>query len=178
MHKESGEGRESALQSGWTVEARADQADQVVEASSMTGNAGVVRGGGAIPETSEQVPPGEAAEAHSIDSETPDQPTQMSNLTVVMLGLAGGIFMLYAWVWMSWAQYYSVVNTAVVEGSGSIGGVLQQIVYWIAPLAPILWFVSALLLHRRDAKKLSLALVIGLIVLLPLPMIFLNGAAL
>lgn len=165
MPKESGEGRESALQSGWTVEARSDklaQTSPAVEPAPVIAPETATEG-----EVSEQSEPGEAA-----------RPEQLSNLTVVMLGLAGGVFMLYAWVWMSWAQYYSVVNTAVAQGSGSIGGFLQQIVYWIAPLAPVLWFASALLMHRRQPKKLALALIIGLIVLLPLPMIFGNGAAL
>lgn len=162
MPKESGEGRESALQSGWTVETRSEPSDQ----AEVLAEAPLAE---------------ELADVAAPDALEPDaagRPAQLSNLTVVMLGLAGGIFMLYAWVWMSWAQYYSVVNAAVVAGSGSVGGVLQQIVYWIAPLAPVLWFVAALLMHRHNTKELSLALAIGLIVLLPLPMIFANGAAL
>lgn len=158
MRTGSGEERESALQSGWTVEAAPS-----------------------IPEPVEPVTPAATASERgdADDASEPDaRPKQMSNLTVVLLGLSGGLFMLYAWVWMSWAQYYADVNAAVAAGSGSIGGVLQQIVFWIAPLAPVFWFISALVLARTQTRKLVLALVIGLVVTFPLPMIFLSGAAL
>lgn len=158
MRTGSGEERESALQSGWTVEAHPETVEPVV------------------PD-----PEQEDAAAHTSDAGEADStsaPAQMSSLTVVLLGLSGGLFLLYAWVWMSWAQYYADVNAAVVAGSGSIGGVLQQIVFWIAPLAPIFWFISALVLTRNSTRKLTLALVIGLVVTFPLPMVFLSGAAL
>lgn len=167
MPTESSSGRESALQRGWTVESKPDL-------SSAPGKAPVLT-------TETQAPvraAGSEGEVQAPRSEGIPERAQLGNLTVVMLGLTGGIYMLYAWVWLSWAQYYSVVNAAVVEGSGSIGGVLQQIVYWIAPLAPILWCVAAIIMHKQNPKKLALALGIGLIVLLPLPMIFASGAAL
>lgn len=160
MRREPGDERESAIQSGWTVEGRHDTVE---------------------PEPTEL----EAAETH-IDADAAgdlvdgegDQPQQMSNLTVVLLGLVGGISLLYAWVWMSWAQYYSTVNASVAASSGSIGGVLQQVVFWIAPLAPVLWFISALVMQRRNARRLTIALILGLIVTFPLPMVFASGAAL
>ncbi|KAM9863932.1 hypothetical protein ACI1US_00091 [Leucobacter sp. BZR 635] len=158
MRTGSGEERESALQSGWTVESAPTNVEPV------------------IPE------PVAADEPAAADESEPgavsDRPAQMSNLTVVLLGLAGGLFLLYAWVWMSWAQYYADVNAAVAAGSGSIGGALQQIVFWIAPLAPIFWFLSALVLTRTRTRSLVLALVLGLVVTFPLPMVFLSGAAL
>lgn len=158
MRTGSGEERESALQSGWTVEANPTPVEPVVPAP--------------VPEVEAD------AEAEAESAAAGDRPSQMSNLTVVLLGLAGGLFMLYAWVWMSWAQYYSDVSAVTAAGSGSIGGVLQQVVFWIAPLAPILWFLSALLLTRSRARKLTVALVLGLIITFPLPMVFLSGAAL
>ncbi len=158
MRTGSGEERESALQSGWTVEANPTPVEPVVPAP--------------VPEVEAD------AEAEAESAAAGDRPAQMSNLTVVLLGLAGGLFMLYAWVWMSWAQYYSDVSAVTAAGSGSIGGVLQQVVFWIAPLAPILWFLSALLLARSRARKLTVALVLGLIITFPLPMVFLSGAAL
>lgn len=158
MRTGSGEERESALQSGWTVEANPTPVEPVVPAP--------------VPEVEAD------AEAETESAAAGDRPAQMSNLTVVLLGLAGGLFMLYAWVWMSWAQYYSDVSAVTAAGSGSIGGVLQQVVFWIAPLAPILWFLSALLLARSRARKLTVALVLGLIITFPLPMVFLSGAAL
>lgn len=179
MPKESGEGRESALQRGWTVESRSDVNDQPdpatvsapVEAQEAEAQNAVAQ------ETEAQETAAEGIEPATNELAESGQTAQLSNLTVVMLGLTGGIYMLYAWVWLSWAQFYAEGNAAAVEGSGSIGGFLQQIVFWIAPLAPILWFVSALIMHRRQPRKLALALILGCIVLLPLPMIFGNGAA-
>lgn len=155
MGSGSGDERESALQSGWTVEA--------------------------APSPAEVVPPEPVREPES-PAEGPEVAAtsgeQMSNLTVVLLGVSGGLFLLFAWVWMSWAQHYAGVNAAVAAGSGSIGGALQQIIFWIAPLAPVLWFISALALVRQHPRKLIVALVLGLIVTFPLPMVFLSGAAL
>src|SRR5690606_36459152 len=106
------------------------------------------------------------------------RPTQKSNAMVVFLGLAGGIYLLYSWVWLSWAQYYAENNAATAMGSGSVGGVLQQIVFWIAPLAPVLWCITAIVLLRNSHRSLAIALLVGFIVLMPLPMIFARGAAL
>lgn len=151
--------RESALQSGWVVEAAATEQPAVADKASEPANnpSGVTEVGGSTAETS---------------------PNQLGNLAVVFLGLTGGLYLLYAWVWMSWAQHYAGVNAAAAAGSGTIGGALQQIVFWISPLAPILWFVTALVIHRAHPRKLAIALIIGLIVTLPLPMIFSSGASL
>ncbi|WP_235590556.1 hypothetical protein [Leucobacter sp. G161] len=158
MRTGSGEERESALQSGWTVEANPKIVEPVA------------------PEPVIEVVD-DTTDAAGADADT-GRPAQMSSLTVVLLGLSGGLFLLYAWVWMSWAQYYADVNAAVFAGRGSIGGMLQQIVFWIAPLAPIFWFLSALALTRNRTRRLVCALVLGLIVTFPLPMVFLSGAAL
>ncbi|MFC5338686.1 hypothetical protein [Leucobacter denitrificans] len=160
MRSGTGDERESATHSGWTVEGRGPDAEQQPTVDPPI-----------------EIVADEAAELTSTEEPT-EKSGQMSNLTVVMLGIVGGISLLYAWIWMSWAQYYSVVNAAVAAGSGSIGGVLQQIVFWIAPLAPILWFICALATVRNDQRKLTVALLIGLIVTFPLPMVFSSGAAL
>ncbi len=160
MRSGAGDERESATHSGWTVEGRDPEAKLQASADPP-------------PETDAEEVVDEAA-----SNDDAEKSAQMSNLTVVMLGIVGGISLLYAWIWMSWAQYYSVVNAAVAAGSGSIGGVLQQIVFWIAPLAPILWFISALATVRDNQRKLTAALLIGLIVTFPLPMVFSSGAAL
>ncbi|MGO3147859.1 MAG: hypothetical protein ACTIJ6_09290 [Leucobacter sp.] len=169
MRSGVGDERESAIQSGWTVEGRPTEPEsgapeRIAPALSPAEihDASVEDGG----DLSEETNPAQ------------EKPAQMSSLTVVLLGVTGGIAMLYAWVWMSWAQYYATVNTAVAAGSGSLGGILQQIVFWIVPLAPVLWFLSALIMQRHNQRRLALALVIGLIVTFPLPMVLSSGAAL
>ncbi|GAA1317327.1 hypothetical protein ACFSWE_10730 [Leucobacter albus] len=161
MRTGSGGERESALQSGWTVEAPPESVEPAAPVQPVDPVAALS-------------PEGELAD----DAEAAAGPAQMGSLTVVLLGLTGGLFLLFAWVWMSWAQYYSGVNAATVAGSGSIGGALQQIVFWIAPLAPVFWFLSALVLARKRTRVLVAALVIGLVVTFPLPMVFSSGAAL
>lgn len=169
MRKQNRGERESSLQGGWTVEGPVDPA---VESPLPAREAGALADGREPNDASTE---GDATPAEALDDSTP---AQMSNLTVVLLGLTGGLYMLYAWIWLSWAQYYSGTNALTASGSGSIGGVLQQIVFWIAPLAPVLWFLSAFVLLRRSQRALAVALGIGLIVLLPLPMLFTRGAAL
>lgn len=101
----------------------------------------------------------------------PEGRPQLSNGSVVLLGVIGGLYLLYTYVWFSWANYYSAVNSAVADGSGIIGSVMQQIVFWIAPFAPALWFITVLLLNRgARLSRLVLWLVIGAVVLVPLPM--------
>ncbi len=89
----------------------------------------------------------------------------------------GGLYLIYAWGWLVIAQAYSAVNAQTAAGSGAIGAVLQQIVFWAAPLAPILWFVVSVRLSRGGrTKRLVLLLVLGVVVLVPLPMLIARGA--
>ncbi len=142
--------RESSLASGWTIEGQ---------------------------EAPPSVPPESAGadprpeEGFAAQSDAASEAQQLSNGALVLLGLIGGVYLLYTIVWFSWANWYSSVNSAVAEGSGSIGGVLQQIVFWFAPFAPALWFLSVLALCRGAALwKKALWLVVGAVVLVPLPM--------
>lgn len=164
MPKGSSDERESSLQSGWTVESQASKSKSVAQPKPVT-----------------EIAPADAADDAVVVNGGDGSGTrtnQVSNLVVVILGVTGGIFLLYAWVWLSWAKYYAGANAVIAATSGTVGGVLQQVVYWMAPLAPLLWFIAAIALHRRSPRKLTVALVIGLIVTLPFPMIFASGAAL
>ena len=147
--KSDSEARESSLASGWVVEPDAGVEPLREETpEAETFSGGVERTG------------------------------QVSNAALVLFGVFGGLYILYTWVWMTWAQYYSAVNAAAAAGSGSVGGVLQQIVYWAVPVAPALWFLSALLLNRHRTGRLAVSLLLGAVVLLPFPMFVSSGAAL
>lgn len=142
------EARESSLSSGWTVEATPAPAAPAAPIAPEPGAA----------------PAGE-------------EPA-ISNVAVMLLGVFGGVFLLYSWAWFTIAQYYSAVNAATAATSGSLGGVLQQIIFWVAPLAPAAWFVTSLVLCRtRGTLALALALVLGMLVLLPLPLLITPGGA-
>lgn len=141
--------RESKLASGWTVESApaAPEADEVAEDVTVDSN-GV------------------------LDVEADAQSQQMSNATLVILGVFGGIYLMYTWVWFSWAKYHAGINDLVAAGSGSLGGILQQIVLWVGPLAPIGWFFCALILNKgAPTWRLAMWIVLGAVVLVPLPMI-------
>lgn len=147
--------RESSLASGWTVEGQPAaepqrRAPQTVKRAETSGD-----------------PRPEAADS----TEPTGESTQLSSGALVLLGLIGGVYLLFTFVWFSWANAAATANAAVIETSGSLGGVLQQIVFWIAPFAPALWFASVLVLCRGARVRRMVAwLVLGLVALVPLPM--------
>lgn len=152
------EARESRLASGWTVEA--DPAS-----GPAAGSAPMSEEAAGTP-----VPGAEGPFAEAEEGDAEGRP-QLSNGALVALGVIGGLYLLYTWVWFSWASHYSSVNSAVAEGSGVLGSVMQQIVFWAAPFAPALWFFSVLLLNRGGRTRTTMLwLLIGAIVLVPLPM--------
>lgn len=159
MRKETGrEERKSKLASGWTVESEPD-------APVVANLAGDANEDAAVLSVSEG------------DAET-DQTSQMSNGALVVLGVLGGLYLLYTWVWFSWADFYSDRNAVVAQNSGSIGFVLQQLSYWAAPIAPALWFLAAVLMGRKGPTwRLAMWLLIGAVVLVPLPMFGSIGGA-
>lgn len=102
---------------------------------------------------------------------------QMSSTSLMLLGVFGGLYLLYTWGWVIIAKEYSQINAVTAEGSGIIGGVLQQIIFWAAPFAPLAWFLAAMSVSRlKKSGVLAAALVLGALVLLPLPMLI-GGAA-
>lgn len=153
------EPRESSLASGWTVEP--DRADAASVATAST-----------------EKHADDALAAAQVTGQVNEGPVATSNLALVLFGVFGGLYLLYTWVWISWAQYYSGVNEITAAGSGSIGGVLQQIVFWVAPAAPAVWFLSALVMNRGRTGRLAVVLLVGAIVLVPIPMFVTSGAAL
>lgn len=158
--KTARETRESVLASGWTVEADPESAaPEAVAAPAASPN------------------DADAGAASRGDGSDAEGRPQLSNGALVMLGVFGGLYLLYAWIWLSWAQYYAGVNAELAAASGALGALLQQLVFWAAPLAPLLWFLAALLLNREaGARRMALWIVIGAVVLLPLP-VFAGGGS-
>lgn len=164
MRKKTPRGaRDSALASGWIVEG--DAPESVADDAIVGG--GAAANGGAVSSLAGQDPAGSDVDEAG-DSETGG----LSNTAIVLLGAFGGLYLLYSWGWFIVAQAYSAVNSSTAAGSGIIGGLLQQIVFWAAPVAPVAWLVTALLLTRgRGSARLGWTLVVGAIVLIPLPML-------
>lgn len=165
--KASRAARESALASGWTVEGDPEAVpDPPVEP--------------ALQEDSEAAHPTRASDGDAAQLETGEGQTErksgVSNGALVALGVFGGLYLLYTAGWFMVAQAYSAFNAYTAAGSGSIGGILQQVIFWAAPLAPALWFFMALVLSRGGrTARLSILLAIGAVVLLPLPMLIARG---
>lgn len=161
--------RESRLATGWTVEAGPGQDAGAVAAAAEFATAG--------PGTDAD---GDASARLGAQNEAADhaaERTQVSAGMLVLLGVIGGLYLLYTIVWFSWAQYYSAVNEASAEAGGVVGSFAQRALFWAAPAAPALWFVSALGLNRGErVRKLLLWLLLGAVLLVPLPM-FAFGAA-
>lgn len=121
--------------------------------------------------------PREAVRA-DVTVESDDAVHEVSNLALVLFGVFGGMYLLYTVGWFLIAQYFSTVNDLTASTSGVIGGVLQQVLFWFACLAPPAWFVAVVVLTRQRAGwRLPAGLILGLIVLLPLPLFTVGGGS-
>lgn len=153
--------RASRLASGWTVEADSPALQESHSPAAAEPDARV-----------------HGDDDPSTEPEIAAAPAQRSAASLIVFGLLGGIYLLYTWVWLSWASYYSQMNAIVAEASGTIGSIMQQLVFWAAPFAPALWFVAVLLLHRgASSARIALWLIVGAVVLVPLPMFEFGGAS-
>lgn len=169
--KSDREPRESALARGWTVEG--DAAGAAVDPpTGAPGVAGVAAAAHATEPSAEN-----AAETAAEPLEPAPARSQLSTGALVLLGVIGGLYLVYTWVWFSWAQYTAAVVGADLEfTAGPLGAALQLMLYWIAPLAPALWFISVFVLGRGGPTwRLACWLVLGAVVLIPWPY-FLWGA--
>lgn len=140
--------RESSIASGWTVE---DQPETQAEAQAHT----------------------EPAASEASDPRLLEEPgeaqRELSSAALVLFGLLGGLYLLYAYVWFSWANASAQVAAETTEQD--FWGVLQQVTYWLAPLAPILWCITVFVLGRgQKLVRTVIWLLLGLVVLVPLPM--------
>lgn len=146
------EPRESRLAAGWTVEGQTS-----VEPS--------------------RTAVGDAEEAAVASSDSAVPRPKLSNAAVVLLGAFGGLYLLYTWGWFAVVKAYADLNLITAAGSGIIGGVMQNILFWTIPAAPVLWFAVALVIGlKRQTAVLAVALVLGALVLVPLPALI-GGAA-
>lgn len=158
--------RDSAIASGWTVSGAASTSDDVTapaqpEAIDLASVAAVV---------GEANADGQSAIEASSRSE-------LSNSALVLFGVFGGMYLLYTVGWFLIAQYFASANNAAASTSGIIGGILQVAIYWAAALAPAAWFATVYFLARkRRAWFFPVWLIIGLVVLLPLPLFTTGGA--
>ena len=134
---------------------------------------GVARGWSVQPGTGETSKPKATAvpEAPHPSAVPAVNVNEISNIQLVLFGVFGGVYLLYTVGWFLIAQYFAGANALATATSGSVGGVLQQVIFWAAAAAPLAWFIAVVTLSR-GAKPwvLPVGLVVGLLVLLPLPL--------
>lgn len=155
------EARESSLAQGWVVEA-----SETAEAENTVGDPlAYVRADHASP--ADAPLEGEELAAEADRSER----RQLSNGAMVVLGVIGGLYLVYSWIWFSWAQYAaSASGPALPYMQGSLGAAIQMTLYWLVPLAPTFWCIAAVLTNRgKPFVHLAAWLLVGAVVLVPLP---------
>lgn len=90
---------------------------------------------------------------------------QMSSALLVVLGVLGGIYLLYTVGWALTAVRHAA---AVSQGGMQLAGEVER---WMATIASPLWFVVVLYLSRGHRTARVIWLVVGALVLAPWPFI-------
>ncbi|MDA3147878.1 hypothetical protein JSO19_10875 [Leucobacter sp. UCMA 4100] len=121
-------------------------------------------------------PPTVAPKNDESEVEPGTETERVSNVVLMLLGVFGGLYLLYTWGWLEIAKAYSSINQAAASGSGIVGSFLQQFIFWLAPFAPLVWFVTSLKLTKKAGHlALAVALILGVVILVPLPMLYGGG---
>lgn len=142
--------RESSLASGWMIEGAQRQESVGSDVSAH-----------------------EVADSGAVNDESPGRSEQqLSSWALVLFGLVGGVYLLYTFVWASWAQHYSQILELRAAGLVTIDVVLQRVMVWLSVFAPALWFVTAYVFNKSQRNRFVLWLLLGVAVLIPLPMFF------
>jgi hypothetical protein len=100
------------------------------------------------------------------DATEPGEPRPLSTPMLLLLGIVGGIYLLYTLGW--------IIGGLNLQGSALflIPGVMYQVALWAAVLAPALWFAAVWLLTRKSAGWVRvLGLLAGAALLVPWPFV-------
>lgn len=104
------------------------------------------------------------------DADVDDEPYGIGTATLVLLGIFGGVYLLYT---IGWA-----IGGVGMQAKAMfmLPAPLYLASMWIAVLAPALWFTATLMLTRggRDWVRIS-ALVVGAALLVPWPFVVAGG---
>ncbi|MET0853812.1 MAG: DNA polymerase III subunit gamma/tau [Microterricola sp.] len=88
-----------------------------------------------------------------------------SSAALIVLGVLGGVYLLYTVGWV-------ITAGRVPNGSADIvGGFMFDLGLWLAALAPALWFALSLWLTAVGSRWRLFWLLLGVLVLLPVPFI-------
>ncbi|WP_159600425.1 DNA polymerase III subunit gamma/tau [Agromyces humi] len=106
---------------------------------------------------------GGAASSPAVATADADAPRQAGSVELVVLGLLGGVYLLYAIGWLIWA------STPAVELGDPVAQFMYGLGRWFAVLAPVLWFAAVLWLAAEHRRARLLWLVAGAVLLVPVP---------
>lgn len=88
-----------------------------------------------------------------------------SSAALIVLGVLGGVYLLYTVGWV-------ITAGRVPNGSADIvGGFMFELGLWLAALAPALWFALSLWLTAVGSRWRLFWLLLGVLVLLPVPFV-------
>ncbi|MRG58828.1 DNA polymerase III subunit gamma/tau [Agromyces sp. CFH 90414] len=112
----------------------------------------------------EPAAPGERPSNATTTAATPDATRQAGSVELIVLGVLGGVYLLYTVGWL-----LTVIRTDA-PGTSIVGDAMYLTGLWLAVLAPALWFGLVFALVSRRALRL-VWLAVGAIVLVPLPFV-------
>ena len=113
----------------------------------------------------------EVGRVHKDGSVTmPGEREPMGNATLIALGILGGVYLIYAVGW--------IIGGLRLQGRAEylVTDIMYQGSFWLAVLAPILWFATVFLLTQHSKAWVRFAwLVAGVALLLPWPFILIGA---
>jgi len=109
----------------------------------------------------------ESQPTRGVKTQTPEQADAAGSVLLVVLGILAGFYLLYTVGWFIGASRIENPLT-----SDPVSGFMFSLGVWLAVGAPLLWFAATFWL-TNDRPRARLAwLILGVIVLAPLPFIF------
>lgn len=119
---------------------------------------------GTVIESHEQGSAGEQTGNEASENSNPDA-AAASSAALIVLGVLGGVYLLYT---IGWAISASrIINPA----PDLVGAFMFSAGLWLAAAAPVLWFALTLWLTRAASRWRYVWLLLGVLVLAPLPFI-------
>jgi hypothetical protein len=100
----------------------------------------------------------------------PGERQPMGNATLIALGILGGVYLLYAIGW--------IVGGLRLQGRAAylVTDIMYQGSFWLAVLAPLLWFGTVFLLTMRSQPWVRFVwLIAGVALLLPWPFVLIGA---
>lgn len=103
------------------------------------------------------------ADTHIDTVDDADATRQPGSTELVVLGVLGGIYLLYAIGWLIAA------TTAPPQLADPLAQFMYSLGRWLAAAAPVLWFATVLWLAREHRRARLLWLIAGAVLLVPVP---------